>query len=88
MQNLDREKFLAAREAVKFVEENKIIGLGTGSTAKYAVEEIGRFVADGLKIKCVATSNQTAELAAKLSIPLVELSEVEAIDLTLSLIHI
>lgn len=83
MQNLDREKFLAAREAVKFVEENKIIGLGTGSTAKYAVEEIGRFVADGLKIKCVATSNQTAELAAKLSIPLVELSEVEAIDLTI-----
>lgn len=83
MQNLEREKFLAAREAVKFVEENKIIGLGTGSTAKYAVEEIGRLVAGGLKIKTVATSNQTAELAAQFNIPLIELGEVEAIDLTI-----
>lgn len=83
MQNLEHEKFLAAREAVKFVEENRIVGLGTGSTAKYAVEEIGKLVANGLKIKAVATSNQTAALAAKLNIPLAELKDVEAIDLTI-----
>lgn len=83
MKNLEREKFSAAREAVKCVEENQIIGLGTGSTAKYAVEEIGKLVANGLKIKTVATSNQTAELAAKFNIPLVDLNEVEAIDLTI-----
>lgn len=83
MQNPEHEKFLAAREAVKFVEENQIIGLGTGSTAKYAVEEIGKLVAGGLKIKTVATSNQTAELAKKFNIPLVDLNEVEAIDLTI-----
>lgn len=83
MTDLEREKFLAAREAVKFVEDNKIIGLGTGSTAKYAVEEIGKLVREGLKIKAVATSNQTAELAAKFNIPLVEFGEVEAIDLTI-----
>lgn len=83
MKNLENEKLLAARQAVKFVKENQIIGLGTGSTAKYAVEEIGKLVREGLKIKCVATSNQTAALAESLSIPLVELSEVEAIDLTI-----
>lgn len=83
MPDLEREKFLAAREAVKFVEEDQIIGLGTGSTAKYAVEEIGKLVADGLKIKAVATSNQTAELAAKFNIPLIEFGEVETIDLTI-----
>lgn len=83
MQNLEYEKFSAAREAVKSVEENQIVGLGTGSTAKYAVEEIGKLVREGLKIKAVATSNQTAELAAKFNIPLVDLNEAEAIDLTI-----
>lgn len=80
---MENEKLLAAREAVKFVKENQIIGLGTGSTATYAVEEIGKLVADGLKIKGVATSNRTAELAEKLNIPLISMDEVEAIDLTI-----
>lgn len=83
MQNLEHEKLIAAREAVKFVGENQIIGLGTGSTAKYAVEEIGKLVADGLQIKCVATSNKTAELAESLNIKMLSMDEVEAIDLTI-----
>lgn len=83
VQNLENEKLLAAREAVKFVGENQIIGLGTGSTAKYAVEEIGKLVAEGLPIKCVATSNKTAELAESLNIKLLSMDEVETIDLTI-----
>jgi ribose 5-phosphate isomerase A len=83
VQNLEHEKLLAAREAVKFVKENQIIGLGTGSTAKYAVEEIGKLVADGMKLKAVATSNQTAELAEALNIKSVSPDEVEMIDLTI-----
>lgn len=83
MSDLENEKLSAAREAVKFVRENQIVGLGTGSTAKFAVEEIGGLVGEGLKIKAVATSNQTAALAAKFGIPLIELSAVEAIDLTI-----
>ncbi len=83
VQNLENEKLIAAREAVKFVEENQIVGLGTGSTAKYAVEEIGKLVAEGLKIKCVATSNQTAELAESLNIKLISMDEARAIDLTI-----
>ena len=83
VQNLEYEKLLAAREAVKFVKENQIIGLGTGSTAKYAVEEIGKLVAGGMMLKAVPTSNQTAKLAESLNIKLISLDEVETIDLTI-----
>jgi ribose 5-phosphate isomerase A len=83
VQNLENEKLIAAREAVKFVRENQIIGLGTGSTAKYAVEEISKLVLKGLQIKAVATSNQTAELAEALNIELISMDEVETIDLTI-----
>ena len=83
VQNLENEKLIAAREAVKFVRENQIIGLGTGSTAKFAVEEIGKLVAEGLQIKCVATSDKTAEQAESLNIKLVPIDEVETIDLTI-----
>lgn len=83
MQNLEHEKLLAAREAVKFVKENQIVGLGTGSTAKYAVEEIGKLVADGMMLKAVATSNKTAEQAEALNINLVSMDEVETVALTI-----
>lgn len=83
MQNLAEEKLLAAKEAVKYVKDNSIIGLGTGSTAYFAVVEIGKLVADGLKIKAVPTSNATAELAKSLNIPLITIDEVDSIDLTI-----
>jgi ribose 5-phosphate isomerase A len=60
-----------------------IIGLGTGSTAYYAVKKVGELVRDGLKIKAVPTSKETAELAAAEGINLVELADVEGLDLTI-----
>jgi ribose 5-phosphate isomerase A len=83
MRDLEKEKFLAAREAVKFVRADQTIGLGTGSTAEYAVREIGKLVAEGLKIKAVPTSERTARLAEELKIPLISLDETERIDLTI-----
>ena len=83
MENLDDEKLTAAREAVKFIKDDQIIGLGTGSTAKFAVIEIGRLVKDGLRTKAVPTSNATAELAKSLNIPLIDLDAVDLIDLTI-----
>lgn len=83
MQNLEEEKFLAAKEAVKLIKDNQIVGLGTGSTAEYAVREIGKLVKNGLKIKAVPTSNATAELAESLNIPLIAFDEVDSIDLTI-----
>ena len=77
------EKKMAALEAVKFVKDNDVIGLGTGSTAYYAIMEIGNLVAKGLKVQCVPTSVHTENLARSLNIPLLELQEVNAIDVTI-----
>lgn len=81
--NLENEKLLAAREAVKFIENNQIIGLGTGSTANLAIKEIGKMLAEGLQIKGVATSNATEALARSVNIPLLSMDEVDSIDLTI-----
>lgn len=83
MKNLEDEKLLAAKEAVKFIEPNQIIGLGTGSSANFAIKEIGVMVAEGLTVKGVPSSNKTEELAKSLGIPLVDIDEVDAIDLTI-----
>lgn len=78
-----REKQIAAEHAVRFVENDQIIGLGTGSTADLAIREIGRMVAEGLSIKGVPTSDATERLARELNIPLVSLDEARAVDLTI-----
>lgn len=81
--DLEIEKELAAKEAVKLVKDNQIVGLGTGSTAYYVVKEIGKLVADGLNIKAIPTSNKTGELAQGLGITLVDINTVDHIDITI-----
>lgn len=72
---LEEYKRQAAVAAVAAeVRDGMLIGLGTGSTAAYAVREIGRRVHDhGWKIRGVPTSEQTAALAREVGIPLVVL---------------
>jgi len=79
----DLEKQVAAREAVKFIKDNDIVGLGTGSTAYFAILEIGEMVKNGLLIKGVPTSEHTASLARSLGIGLLDMNEVEEIDITI-----
>ncbi len=77
------KKMAAAEEAVKMVKDGMVVGLGTGSTANYAIEALGRMVAKGLRIKGVATSKATEQLARKVGIPITTLEEVDGIDLTI-----
>lgn len=77
------EKENAALEAVQLVRNNMIVGLGTGSTAAYAIHAIGRKVKEGLRIQAVATSSQTAALAGSYGIPLLDPDNVDIIDLTI-----
>lgn len=77
------EKKSAALEAVSYIKNGQIIGLGTGSTAYYAIMEVGALVKNGLQIRAVPTSEQTRELATTLGIPLVDINKVEAIDITI-----
>ena len=79
----DLEKQIAAREAVKFIKNNDIVGLGTGSTAFFAIQEIALLVKNGLKIKGVPTSEHTATLAVSLGIELLPMEQVKAIDITI-----
>ena len=77
-------KQAAGIEAAKFVKDGMIVGLGTGSTAYYMVEEIGRRMREeGLNITGVTTSNATKEQAEKLGIPLKSIDEVPVVDLTI-----
>jgi ribose 5-phosphate isomerase A len=79
----DTQKEAAAREAVRLVADGMIVGLGTGSTAAYAVRVLGERVAAGLRITGVATSRQTEAQARSLHIPLTDLNDVERLDLTI-----
>ena len=83
MNTKDLEKQAAAREAVKYIRDNDIVGLGTGSTAYYAIVEVAELVKNGLKIKGVPTSEHTAALATSLGIELLDMDEVEYIDVTI-----
>lgn len=76
-------KELVGIEAAKYVQDGMIVGLGTGSTAYYFVEELGRRIRDeGLKIAAVTTSSVTSDHAKRLGIPLKNIGEIEAVDLT------
>jgi ribose 5-phosphate isomerase A len=67
----DDLKQAAAQKALELVQDGMFVGLGTGTTARYFVEGIGRLVAGGMKVRGVPTSRATAELAAELGIPIV-----------------
>ncbi len=81
--NLEQEKEFAAKEAVKLLTDNMIVGLGTGSSSVYAIREIAKLVSNGLKIKAVPTSNKTKELAEALNIPLIDINLINSIDITI-----
>jgi ribose 5-phosphate isomerase A len=76
-------KKLAAEKAVEFVEDGMIIGLGTGSTAYWAIQKIAQRINEGLRIQAVASSRNSEDLANKLGIPLVPFSDIDIIDITI-----
>jgi len=77
-------KQMVGMEAAKYVQDGMIVGLGTGSTAKFMVEEIGRRVREeGLSITGVTTSKETEKQALALNIPLKSIDEVPYVDVTI-----
>ncbi|WP_199866261.1 ribose-5-phosphate isomerase RpiA [Flavobacterium sp. Root186] len=81
--NLENEKMLAAKAAIKLLKDDIIVGLGIGSTSFYVIKEIGELVRNGLKIKAIATSNETKAYAKSLDTPLVDINTVNSIDITI-----
>ena len=78
----DAAKRAAGESAAETVEDGQVVGLGTGSTAAYAIRAIGRQVDAGLDIVGVPTSFQSRELAREAGIPLADLDEV-SVDLAI-----
>lgn len=84
MGDVERLKEEAGIAACNFVKDGMKIGLGTGSTVRYTVIEIGRRISEeGLNVVGVPTSEATRELALEVGIPLVTLSESGGLDLVI-----
>ncbi|NRD80000.1 ribose-5-phosphate isomerase RpiA [Bacillus sp. BRMEA1] len=78
-----QEKKLAGEEAVQYIKEGMILGLGSGSTVYFTLQKLGELIKNGLLIKGVSTSNSTTAICQELGIPLIPINEVERIDLTI-----
>ena len=76
-------KKMAAESAAAQVEDGMIVGLGTGSTAKFAVDALGQRVKQGLKIVGIPTSERTATQARELGIPLAGFDKYKHIDISI-----
>jgi ribose 5-phosphate isomerase A len=77
----DEAKRLVARRAVEFVQDGMVVGLGTGTTATMFIRELaGRVLAGGLKIRCVASSDASHELAQSLGMSVATLAELPELD--------
>jgi ribose 5-phosphate isomerase A len=79
----DAEKRQAAEAAAALVEDGMAVGLGTGSTAYFAIAALIRRVREGLRISCIATSERSAAQARDGGIPLTSFAEHPRLDMTI-----
>ena len=77
-QDIELSKKIAAERAVEFVKDGMLVGLGTGSTAEYAIRKLAK---KNLDIIAIPTSKRTEKLAKKLKIPLAKMNEYREIDM-------
>jgi ribose 5-phosphate isomerase A len=76
-------KKIAAGKAVEYIRNGMTLGLGTGSTAYWAIQGIGEQVKNGLSVRAIATSMQSEAMARELGIPIVPFAEIDHIDITI-----
>lgn len=83
MDTANNEKKMAALEAVKEIKDGMTIGLGTGSTAYYAIHAVAELIKQGMNLKTVPTSEQTKQMSVELGIPMVDINSIESLDITI-----
>lgn len=74
-------KKIAAQKAIKYVKDGMKLGLGTGSTIFYFIEEVGKLVEAGYDLTCVSTSNATTLQAKELGIKILDVNQLDSLDL-------
>ena len=78
---MSQEKQNAARTAVDQIEDGMLVGLGTGSTAAFAISYLGEKVRSGLTISAIPTSEASKKQAQSEGIPLIDFETSPSIDL-------
>jgi ribose 5-phosphate isomerase A len=79
----DAQKQAAAEAAVALVESGMVVGLGTGSTAAFAIDALIRRAREGLSIVCIPTSERSDEQARKGGLVLTTLASHPQVDVTI-----
>lgn len=79
---IDTAKKAAGEKAATLIQNDMVVGLGTGSTVFYFIESLIKRCAQGLKIRAVASSIHSLEQAKAGGVPLIEINKITAIDLT------
>jgi ribose 5-phosphate isomerase A len=79
----DEAKRMAATRALEFVEDGMALGLGTGTTAAIFIHELGERVKQGLRVRGIATSDASHQLAESLSIPMTTFDDCPILDLAI-----
>lgn len=81
MDTITQAKKAAGEKAASLVQPGMLVGLGTGSTAYWAIERLGAMVKEGLHIQAVATSVASEKQARELGIPITSFSEIQQLDI-------
>ncbi len=79
----EEAKKKAAHEATKYIRDGMVVGLGTGSTARYAIEKIGMLISDGYDIIGIPTSKESEAMARRLGIKIGDINDYDTIDVTI-----
>jgi ribose 5-phosphate isomerase A len=79
----DRLKAIVGRAGADMVRDGNIVGLVTGSTARFAIDRLGERTREGLRILAIPTSTESEKLALELGIPLTTLDEHPDVDITI-----
>lgn len=77
------KKAVAEKAVAERIEDGMTVGLGTGSTALYAIHAVGDLVEKGWNLTCVATSEETEDIARSRGIRIVDVNDIEYIDVTI-----
>lgn len=85
LSDIDKIKKMAAEVAADdYIKDGMVVGLGTGSTAFYAIKRIGERVAEeGLTLTCVSTSEKSAQLGKSCGLNIVPFEGTDKIDVTI-----
>lgn len=85
MATIEELKRQAAEQAVEYIQSGMVVGLGTGSTAVFAVRRIGELLADGRlqRIVGIPTAEVTAREAERAGVPLGTLDDHPSVDVTI-----